>query len=230
MKQLYPLKFGHRGAKGYITENTIASITKALSLGVDGIEIDVHKCKSGELIVFHDFTLNRVTNGTGKVSEFTLKQLKALTVQAGYKIPTLKEVCNVIDKRCILNIELKGENTAKETVKTIQEYIIKKEWKYSNIIVSSFNYEALTSANNFDSNIPIGVLTEDNIEAAIIFAKEIKAQAIHPDFNLLNEENVKKIKKEGFKINTWTVNKPEDIKRMKQYKVHAIISDYPDRL
>jgi glycerophosphoryl diester phosphodiesterase len=75
-----PLKFGHRGAKGYLIENTVESILKAIELGVDGIEVDVHKCKSGELVVFHDFTVDRLTNGTGEISNFTLKELKLLVV------------------------------------------------------------------------------------------------------------------------------------------------------
>ena len=75
------LKIGHRGAKGHLAENTIASIKKALDLGVDSIEIDVHRCASGQLVVFHDFTLDRMTNGTGEVSKQTLNQLKKVEVK-----------------------------------------------------------------------------------------------------------------------------------------------------
>ena len=86
------LKIGHRGAMGFIPENTIASIKKALELGVDGIEIDVHKCQSGELVVFHDFTLDRMTNGSGEVEKYSLTQLKRLRVKGEHEIPTLEEV------------------------------------------------------------------------------------------------------------------------------------------
>ena len=84
------LKIGHRGAKGYVAENTIASIQKALDFGVDGIEIDVHLCATGELVVFHDFTLDRMTNGTGEVSKLSLSELKQLKVADKFQIPTLK--------------------------------------------------------------------------------------------------------------------------------------------
>ena len=99
MKDFKTLKFGHRGAKGYLAENTIESIKKALELGVDGIEIDVHKCKSGELVVFHDFTLDRLTNGTGEIATFTLQELKELFILKQFKIPTLIEVLEVINKK-----------------------------------------------------------------------------------------------------------------------------------
>lgn len=114
MKQLNSkiLKIGHRGAMGYVAENTIESIKKALEFKVDGIEIDVHKCKSGELVVFHDFTLDRMTNGTGEISQYSLLELKKLKVNDEYEIPTFEEVLNEIDKKCFINIELKGRNTA----------------------------------------------------------------------------------------------------------------------
>ncbi len=112
-----PLKIGHRGAKAHSVENTIASIEKALELRVHGIEIDVHKCISGELVVFHDFTLDEMTNGSGEVAKHTLEQLKILKVKDQYEIPTLEEVLDIIDKKCILNIELKGKDTAFPRVK-----------------------------------------------------------------------------------------------------------------
>ena len=136
MEDFKTLKFGHRGAKGYLAENTIESIQKALKLGVDGIEIDVHKCKSGELVVFHDFTLDRLTNGIGEIATFTLQELKELFILKQFKIPTLIEVLEVINKKCILNIELKGINTAEETVKTIESYIENQHWNYNNFLVS----------------------------------------------------------------------------------------------
>ena len=227
---LGPLRFGHRGAKGLVAENTIESIVFALELGVDGIEIDVYKCKSGELVVFHDFTLDRLTNGTGEISEFTLHELKALTIEGVYKIPTLIEVLNTIDKQCLLNIELKGRNTAMETVRIIQDYIKNKGWKYTDFLVSSFQHQELLEVFSLDKGILLGVLTKANLEEAIDFAKTIKAHAIHPNFSLLSMVNVKLAKKKGFKINTWTVNTPQAIERMKRYKVDMIISDFPDRL
>ena len=100
------LKIGHRGAKAHLAENTLESIEKAMEIGVNGIEIDVHLCASGELVVFHDFTLDRMTNGTGEVKKETLSDLKKLRVDGQYLIPTLEEVLNKVDRKCLLNIEL----------------------------------------------------------------------------------------------------------------------------
>lgn len=224
------LNIGHRGAKGYVTENTIASVNKALELKVDGIEIDVHLCKSGELVVFHDFTLDRLTNGTGEVSSYTLKELQELKVEQEHKIPTLQEVLNTINKKCLLNIELKGKNTASKTVELIESYIQKQQWNYSNFIVSSFQHKELTVMYNLNSKIPLGVLTKANLEEAITFAKTIETKILHPNFALLSENNVKNAQKNGYIINTWTVNTPKAIARMKKYNVNAIISDFPDRV
>src|SRR5690606_5568826 len=124
------LKIGHRGAKGHVPENTIESIQKARDFGVDGIEIDVHVCATGELVVFHDFTLDRMTNGTGEVGKLSLSELKKLKVNNQFLIPTLEEVLDTIDKKCFLNIELKGRNTAVKTCEVVYKYIAVKDWSY----------------------------------------------------------------------------------------------------
>lgn len=224
------LKMGHRGAKGYVAENTIESIQKALDFGVDGIEIDVHLCASGELVVFHDFTLDRMTNGTGEVSKLSLSELKKLKVANEFQIPTLEEVLNLIDKKYLLNIELKGKNTASKSVEIIQYYVQNKGWNYNNFIVSSFQHHELEAVFNLDKNIPLGVLTKANIDDAIEFAKTISAIAIHPNAAIVTKTNVQKAQNLGYKVNVWTVNDVDEIKRMKRYNVDAIISDFPDRL
>ncbi len=224
------LKIGHRGAKGYVAENTLASIQKAMDLGVDGIEIDVHLCQTGELVVFHDFTLDRLTEATGKIAMKSLEELKALKVDGQFKIPTLLEVLDLIDKKCFVNIELKGQLTAFETCKTIQLYTETKGWDIEQFIVSSFAYDELQTVYNINKNIPLAVLTESSMEEAIEFAKRVKAKFIHPDFQLLNQNKVKQLKDLGYKINTWTVNEVKDIILMKSYGVNGIISDFPDRL
>lgn len=224
------LKMGHRGAKGYVAENTIESIQKALDFGVDGIEIDVHLCASGELVVFHDFTLDRMTNGTGEVSKLSLSELKKLKVANEFQIPTLEEVLNLIDKKYLLNIELKGKNTASKSVEIIQYYVQNKGWDYNNFIVSSFQHHELEAVFNLDKNIPLGVLTKANIDDAIEFAKTISAIAIHPNAAIVTKTNVQKAQNLGYKVNVWTVNDVDEIKRMKRYNVDAIISDFPDRL
>tara|TARA_R110002049_G_scaffold279949_3_gene459162 strand:+ start:21770 stop:22456 length:687 start_codon:yes stop_codon:yes gene_type:complete len=223
------LKIGHRGAKGHITENTLESIQRALDLGVDGIEIDVHLCASGELVVFHDFTLDRMTDGTGEISKYTLKELKKLKVKGCFQIPTLAQVLLLIKNKCLLNIELKGQNTAKEACRLIDFYVEKKGWNYSNIILSSFQPHLLETAYKINDKIPLGLLTDTDLDKAASFAETIKAISIHADFTMLTKENVAKLK-ENFKVFTYTVNNLKPLKRIKSYEVDGIISDYPDRL
>ncbi|MEO8934125.1 MAG: glycerophosphodiester phosphodiesterase family protein [Xanthomarina sp.] len=224
------LKIGHRGAKGYVSENTLESIQKALHFEVDGIEIDVHVCTSGELVVFHDFTLDRMTDGVGEVDKKSLSELKLLKVNNQFVIPTLEEVLDLIDRRCFLNIELKGRHTATKTVQVIHKYIKEKHWKYSDFIVSSFQQFELEDVFKLDKNIPLGVLTKASVTEAIEFAETIDAVAIHPNFALLTKDNVARTHAKGYKVYTWTINDKQTVKRMKNYGVDGIISDFPDRL
>lgn len=224
------LKIGHRGAKGYVPENTLESIQKALALGVDGIEVDVHLLQTGQLVVFHDFTLDRLTDSTGEVAMKTLDELREITVDGKYKIPTLLEVLDEVNHQCLLNIELKGETTAFETCKSIQMYVETEGWQFEDFMVSSFNFEQLQSVYNINKKIPLAVLAKEDLNQAIEFAQTIKATAIHPEYQCIDQAKVKQLQKLGFKVNVWTVNEMDDIKRMKSYGVDGIISDFPDRL
>ena len=226
------LSIGHRGAKGYIAENTYESISKAIELGVDGIEIDVFKCASGELVLFHDKNLKELTGESGLIENLTIKELEQFLVQGKYKIPTLKDVLTRIEKPLFVNIELKGLNTAQATSKIIADISRSTSWSLEHFIVSSFNWDELELFRSIDKNISVGVLVSKSmsINEAIEFGKKINAQAIHPNFKLLNDKAVKKIKNNGFKIYTWTVNNEDDINFMKKLKVDGIISDYPDRI
>ena len=224
------LKIAHRGAKGYEPENTLKSFQKALDLNADGIELDVHLSSDGDIIVIHDETIDRTTNGKGLVNNFSLAELKTFLIDEKYQIPTLNEVFDLVNKKCLINIELKGLGTASKVVALIEEYIADKNWNYDHFIVSSFEWNMLQETSNLNSNIAIGVLTEEDIDKALAFAELIKAKAINPDYQLLNAENVKQIQEKGFLVLPWTVDKEEDIQRIKSYKVDGIISDFPDKL
>ena len=115
-----PLIIGHRGARGHVAENTIPSIEKALALGVDGIEIDIFKCATGELVVFHDKTLEKLTNATGYIEELSLDSIQKITVLNQAPIPTLSEVLDIVNGKALLNIELKGTQTALPTVALLE--------------------------------------------------------------------------------------------------------------
>lgn len=223
------LKIGNRGVKGHVTENTIESIKKALHVGVDGIEIDVHRCASGELVVFHDFTLDRITDGSGEVSKHTLTALKRLRTKGNYQIPTLAQVLAFIDNKCLLTIELKGQDTAKEAARIITFYVDKKGWDYQNIIVSSFQEDLIETVYKINEKIPLGVHTDANLNAAIAVATAVKAVAIYPEYTMLTHEIVEELQ-ENFKVFTYTVNNLKPIARIQSYLVDGIISDFPDRL
>jgi len=226
------LRIGHRGSKGYIAENTLESINHAILLGVDGIEIDIFKCLSGELVLSHENDLKRLTGKSGQLEKLTLNDLKKFLVVGKYKIPTLKDVLTIIETPLFVNIELKGLNTAQATSKIIADISRSTSWSLEHFIVSSFNWDELEQFRSIDKNTPVGVLVSKSmsINEAIEFGKKINAQAIHPNFRLLNDKTVKKIRNNGFKIYTWTVNNEDDIIFMKKLKVDGIISDYPDRI
>lgn len=223
------LRIGHRGAMGHVSENTVASIKKAVDMQCDVIEIDVFVVKDGALMVFHDDNLERKTNGKGKIETYTKAELKKLLVDDQYEIPTLEEIIKTIDKKAVLNIELKGANTAEPTYKVIQAFK-KKGWTNVDFIISSFRWDELEIMRKLDSQIDIAVLTEKEPTGAIEFAKQIKAVAINPYFKWLNAENVSKIKEANLKIYPWTVNENEDIKQLKELEVDGIITNFPERI
>jgi len=225
-----PLVIGHRGAMGHETENSLASIQKALDLGVDMIEIDVFKISSSEIVVFHDDTVDRLTNGPGKIEEYNIFDLNQLILDGGHKIPMLQDVLKLIDNKVALNIELKGANTS-DRVNFIMDYYIKeKNWSPENFIISSFNWEELKAMRKINKDVAIAVLTEENPIDAIAIAKELNAVAINPYFKNLNLEVANEIRDAGFKIYTWTVNEPEDINAMKRIGVDGIITNFPERI
>ncbi|WP_339653035.1 glycerophosphodiester phosphodiesterase family protein [uncultured Salegentibacter sp.] len=224
------LKIGHRGAKGHLAENTLESIQKALDFGVDAIEIDAHRCKTGELVIIHDFTLDRTTNGSGEIAKKSLAELQALKIENKFRIPLLTEVLDLIEGKCAINIELKGLNTATATSKILKKYIAERNWKYEDFIVSSFQKNELFQMRKLDENVPLGILSKASVTEAIELGKLLNASAIHPALGIITRDNVKASHEAGFKVNVWTVNEPEHIARMQEFGVDGIISDFPDRL
>lgn len=224
------LRIGHRGAKGHEPENTLISFEKAIAMGSDGIELDVHLSSDGHLIVIHDETIDRTTNGKGFVNQMTLAELKSFRIDEIHEIPTLVEVLDLVNQRCFVNIEIKGENIAKQVVEVVEYYISEKNWKQEDFIVSSFDWNSLQQVRFLNENIRIGVLTETDLDLALSFARFIKAEALHPDFQLLTKEFTEKIQQNGILVFPWTVNKSEDIQQIKSFKVDGIITDFLDKV
>jgi len=222
-------KIGHRGAMGYVAENTLASIEKAIELKVEAIEIDVHVCKSGEIIVIHDPKINRTTTGKGKVRDLTYNQIQKVNSE-GFQIPLLIEVLAFCEGKCNLHIELKGKGTAIKVAGLIEEFVNEGKWKYDQIFVSSFVTSRLKKIKKYNSNIRLGIIAskrtsktlkktvKNGYEVMYIYHKKIKPHFVR----------IAKLKK--VKVYAWTVNESTDIKKVKRLEIQGIISDFPDRL
>lgn len=225
------LNIGHRGARGHIAENTLESIQKAIDLNVDGVEIDVFRCASGEIVVFHDKELSRLTNSNGFIEDILLDSLNHILVEGKYRIPTLEEVLELINGNILLNVELKGKNTAVPTASILKDFITNTKWEVNQLIVSSFDWDELTLFKNQNTNIPIGVLNDSyTINETIEMAIKLKAIAIHPNFSSLDQEVVNTIHDAGFKIYSWTINEPDEIRKAMEFGIDGIITDFPDRI
>ncbi|MBI4765992.1 MAG: glycerophosphodiester phosphodiesterase [Deltaproteobacteria bacterium] len=224
------LKIGHRGAMGYAPENTLDSFAKALELGVDGIELDVHLCRSGETVVIHDSRVDRTTNGQGKVREMTLGELKDLDAGNGNPILTLEEVLDFVDRRALIDIELKAKGTAGPVAAMIRQYLESRGWKPDLFLITSFDHHELKRCHELIPYIPFGpLLAAKPLDYARI-AQAMEANRIMPFFEFLDENFVQDAHQKGIKVITWTVNRFDDIKEVLAMGVDGIISNYPDRL
>ena len=223
---------GHRGAMGHALENTIESVKKAIQLNVDGIEIDVFKSKTGELVVYHDPFLSRLSNSNAFIEQISLDSIKKVELKGGLSIPTLKEVIDIIPEKIFLNIELKGSNTAFKTNKVIIEYLKDFNLPPSKFIISSFRWDELIKFRNANQDVPIAILVDSlyKIDNAIKLAKEINAVALNPNNKFITKKIVNKIQSNNIKVFPYTINSPKNIKRMKLMGVDAIITDYPERI
>jgi glycerophosphoryl diester phosphodiesterase len=224
------LNIAHRGANAYFPENTLLAFQKAIEMGVDGIELDVHLSNDGEIMVFHDEKIDRMSNSLGYVNQFSLEQLQSFQVGEVEKIPTLTEVFDLVNRQCLINIELKSYETAEKLVALIEHYVSEKNWKYADFIVSSFDWNALKVVSLLNTDIQLGILTATDLELALDFAVTTNAHAIHPHFSLLNKENCDVIRQKKLLIFTWTVNEVDEIKLVLGLGVDGIISDFPDRI
>ncbi len=217
-------KIGHRGAKGYVAENTLASFQKAIDLKVDGIELDVFLCQTGEVVVIHDETIDRTTSRKGFVKDFSAAELEVLG------IPTLQSVLELVNLQCFVNIELKSYDAADKVVEIIEHFVSEENWDHADFVVSSFDWNALQQVHFLNDKIRIGVLTNTDLDLAMAFAKFIKAYSVHPYYHLLTAENVSQMQLKNFKVYPWTINETEDIIFVKSLLVDGIITDFPDRL
>ncbi len=224
------LKIGHRGAAGLEPENTLRAFKHAMDLGVDMIEFDVHLCKSGELAVIHDETLNRTTNGKGKIIDKTLDELKKLDAGKGEKIPTIDEVLDLVDHKTKVNIELKGRDTAKPVAATITKYVA-KGWSHYDFLISSFNAKELEVFHQLISFVALGLVLKEKPNKKIFdFARILNITSLHLPYDKIDYKVIDEVHRNSFKVFVFTLNKKEDIERMTALGIDGIFSDRPDLL
>lgn len=223
-------KLGHRGACGYAPENTLLSFRTALDLDVHGFEFDIQLSRDGEPMVIHDETLERTTNGKGLVIDFTAAELQQLDAGKGEKIPTLRNVLELVDKRCRLFIELKAEHSAFPVADIIKHSVEHMGWSYEQFFVCSFDHLQIASVRTINSNIHTCALLVGIPVSLAAIAQEAGAMAINPNIHHMNTQLVEDAHKRGLKVFTWTVNTATDIAKAKAYRVDGIMSDFPDRL
>jgi len=224
------LIIGHRGAKGYVAENTIPSVKYAIDLGANGVEIDIFRCKSGEIVVFHDNNLKKLLNKNLCIEDLYLKKIKSFRIENKYSIPTLEEILSLELDDLILNIELKGKGTAIPTIEILRKYFKNKLLKEENILISSFDWDELLIFRSKSQKIPIAVLIDGNPLIALKFAEKVKAVAINSDYRFLNKSNVDLINSKGYKLFPYTVNDEDQMMKLISLGVDGIITDYPDKL
>ena len=218
---------GHRGACGYEPENTLASFKKALDLGVDMIELDVHVLASGELVVIHDHMVNRTTNGTGYLTDFTFEDLRALDAGNGQQVPTLSEVIDLVDRQIPINIELKGHGTAKPVAALLDGYLA-RGWSSEDFLISSFNHVELAEFHKLHPTIKLGALLSTIPVDYAAFAENLGAYSMNPDAGCICAELVEDAHNRGLKVFVHTVNEQSEIERMRSLHVDGIFTNFPD--
>jgi glycerophosphoryl diester phosphodiesterase len=214
--------FGHRGAPGYPrkAENTLSSFRKALQLGATGLEFDVRRCGDGQLVVIHDETLGRTTNGRGRVVDFTYDQLRKFDAGAGEPIPLLSDVLDELGAKCLLNIELKDRAISAD----IKELVLKKGLERE-VIVSSFDWNEL---GPLLPEVPVALLASRPANL-LSKAAELHATAVHPRRDIVTRSLIEHARDLKLRVHVWTVNEPIEIAYFRELGVDGVFTDFPER-
>ncbi len=191
------------------------------------MEVDVY-CVQGELVVIHDNTLERTTNGRGYVMRKTFAHLRSLDAGLGEKIPTLAEVLDAVEGRGFINIELKGRHTAEPVAALIEHYRKHRDWRREDFLVSSFQRRRLAALA--ERGIPLGALFHRPPSGFVKIAQKLGAEAIHPRLRHTTRALVERAHAAGLKVFVYTVNEPADIERMRGFGVDGVFSDFPERV
>ena len=216
---------GHRGAAELEPENTRLSIQKAIDLSVDQVEIDVHLTRDQHLVVIHDATVDRTTDGQGAVADFALEEIKQLDAGKGERIPTLQEVIDLVRGKVVLQIELKGPDTAEPVVRAVERNSMESE-----VLLTSFVHERLREARQLNPSLALGALWSNPPDDACKQAIDMGAEAIHIQHQNIDAQLVQKAHAHGLKIRAWNPDTVEEIQRAIDLGVDAIGSNRPDLL
>ena len=232
------LNFAHRGASAAAPENTLAAFELAVYLGADGIELDLQLSRDGEVAICHDFNVDKTTNASGRVSDFTLSDLKQMDAGSwfseefsGETIPTLDETIERVGSRLLFNVELKtGAIRANGLEEKVGDIIQRRDF-HSRVIVSSFNPFALLRMHRVDPRIDLGLLHAPDLPFYLRnpwLRHLIPFQAMHPEGKMADEAYMRWARKRGYRVNVWTVDSPADIRRLIALDVNTVISNRPD--
>lgn len=229
--------FGHRGASGYAPENTIEAFQLAVEMGADGVELDVQMTRDGELVVAHDETIDRVSNGSGRIAEMTLIELKKLRFNRTHPeygeavIPTLGEVFELLGETGLdINIELKNSLIDYPGLERRVIELAEKKFDLERIIISSFNHASMLRVKAVDPRLVSGLLYEASMIEPWEYATRLGMDALHPQFAevITPGGNCRKAHEAGIRVHTWTVNEPKIMKAVILEKADIMITNYPD--
>ena len=232
-----PLILCHRGAKNYAPENTLAAFKIALELGADGFELDTQLTSDGHVVVFHDGSVDRTTNGHGKLSNLPLAELRELDAGGsfpekfrGERIPTLDEVFESFGKRAIINVELKNFSMPFDSLVEKACEVVRRHEMQKNIIFSSFLPWNLKKAARLLPEVPRGLITMRGRWG--VWGRSFgfnfgDYDALHPYLGDVTAQQVQRVHKLNRKINVWTVNAEEDMRRLIGWGVDGIFTDDP---
>lgn len=215
----------HRGASAYEPENTLKAIRRALELHANMIEVDVRLSKDGYIIVIHDESVDRTTNGKGYVKDLMLEELKKLDAGKGERIPTLQEVINVVRKRAPLIIEIKVLNIEDSVVRMIEKEGIENE-----VIITSFNHPILRRIKELNQIIKTGVIFKCHPVRSADLALNAHADSLFPEHKYISKEMVKEAHKYDLEIYPWTIDDLDRVNQLIEIDVDGIVTNKPDIL
>jgi glycerophosphoryl diester phosphodiesterase len=215
----------HRGAGFLEPENTLRAIRRAIELGADQVEFDVQLTQDGVLVLMHDETIDRTTNGKGKIRELTLREIRQLDAGQGEQVPTLEEVLTLTDGKITPQIELKGPDTAAAVVR-----VIEAAGKIDEAIVTSFLHQQLVEARRLSAQLQTGALWGRLPADVVPQSRQLGVRALHIWHEFIDEKLVSEAHAHGLLIRAWNANTEEAMQRLIKLNVDAIGSDRPDLL